>query len=203
MSTDRTWPQQRRTHVRRAVWLAVALVGLASTVVVWRAVQSEGPDLSIVGVASSGDARFVGSMLEVPAHADAAFELAWVVTNRGDGPVQVFGLGAFPAVRAVGSGVRVGIDRDPVIEVTERLRLIGDPTRIDVPSFDDPSNIGLPVVLKPGEVALLLVAGRVMYCVDGESGSAVGLPMTLHVAVDGRYSGLVATEISLAFQDCG
>lgn len=199
------WPPSsvRRRRRVRAVGLLVVLAGLVVAAAVWRAGQSDGPDLAFGGVYSSGDARFVGSVLEVPARSDAVFRFGVVVTNHGDRPVEVAAIEAFPAVRVFGSGVTVGFDLEPVIEAVARVRLLGDPDRIAVPSLDDPESVDLPVVLKPDEAALLLVAGRVAYCVDGESGSAVGFPMTLAVAVDGRYSELVATEISLAFQDCG
>lgn len=198
------WPPSsvRRRRRVRAVGLLVVLAGLVVAAAVWRAGRSEGPDLAFGGAFSSGDARFVGSVLEVPARSGAAFEFAVVVTNRGDHPVELIGLESFPGVQVTEEMTRVGGFGAPVIEAAARIRLV-DPVFIDLGGFDDPSNRELPLVLQAGEAALLDIKGRVAYCVGTGEDASVGFPLTLDVNADGERSTVEGTEISLAFQDCG
>lgn len=198
------WPPSsvRRRRRVRAVGLLVVLAGLVVAAAVWRAGRSEGPDLAFGGVYSSGDARFVGSVLEVPARSGAAFEFAVVVTNRGDRPVELVGLESFPGVQVTEEITRVGGFGTPVIEAASRIRLV-DPVFIDFGGFDDPSNRELPLVLQSGEAALLDIKGRVAYCVGTGEDASVGFPLTLDVSAEGERSTVEGTEISLAFQDCG
>jgi len=200
------WPPRavRRRHRLIGLAVVVALVGVAVAIIVGRSGANDGPSLAFEGsTMSSGDARFVGSVLEVPARNGASVEFAVVVTNRAHHQVEVVGLTAFPEVTPVQSGVTIHRGGVPVIEAAGRMQPLDDPNDIAIADFNDPRSRNLPVVMEPGSAALLYVKGNVAYCVGNSAGGSVGFRLTLDVVADGKQSTVEGTEISLTLQNCG